>query len=98
MACCRPVIITETVDLATELAEMDLVWDVEPGDVQGLRTCIEYVLAHPEKAEAKAKRAYQYFLANHASEGQVEQLTQLLRRVAAGIPVDSLEPANPKLA
>lgn len=98
MACCRPVIITKTVGLATELAELDLVWGVEPGDVQELRTCIEYVLAHPEEAEAKAKRAYQYFLANHTSEGQVEQLTQLLRRVAAGIPVDSPEPANPKLA
>ncbi|MBD2234656.1 glycosyltransferase [Phormidium tenue] len=98
MACCRPVIITKTVGLATELADLDLVWGVEPGDVQGLRTCIEYVLAHPEEAEAKAKRAYQYFLANHTSEAQVEQLTQLLRRVAAGIPVDSLEPANPKLA
>ena len=98
MACCRPVIITKTVGLATELAEMDLVWGVQPGDVQGLRTCIEYVLAHPEEAEAKAKRAYQYFLANHTSEGHVDQLTQLLRRVAAGVPVDNLEPANPKLA
>jgi Glycosyl transferases group 1 len=98
MACCRPVIITKTVGLATELVEMDLVWGVQPGDVQGLRTCIEYVLAHPEEAEAKAKRAYQYFLTNHTSEGQVEQLTQLLRRVAVGVPVNNPEPANPRLA
>lgn len=98
MACCRPVIITKTVGLATELVDMDLVWGVQPGDVHGLRTCIEYVLAHPEEAEAKAKRAYQYFLANHTSEGQVEHLTQLLRRVAAGVPVDAPEAASPRLA
>ncbi|MBD2106203.1 glycosyltransferase [Nodosilinea sp. FACHB-13] len=82
MACRRPVIITKTVGLATEMAEKGLVWGVQPDSPEELKAAIVHVLGHPEEASARAEAAYQHYLENHTSEQHVEQVSRLLQRVA----------------
>lgn len=88
MACRRPVIITKTTGLATEMAEKGLVWGVKHDSPEELRATIEYILSHPEEASARAAAAYQYFLENHTSEQHVEQVFRLLQRVANRVTPD----------
>ncbi|MFQ4140438.1 glycosyltransferase [Nodosilinea sp. PGN35] len=88
MACRRPVIITKTTGLATEMAEKGLVWGVTHDSPEELKATIEYVLSHPEEANAKAAAAYDYFLENHTSEQHIEQISRLLQRVANRVTPD----------
>ncbi|WP_430713576.1 glycosyltransferase [Nodosilinea sp. AN01ver1] len=88
MACCRPVVITKTVGLATEMVNRGLVWGVEPDSPDQMKATVEYILSHPEEASARAEAAYQYFLENHTSECHIEQIVRLLQRVANSVTVD----------
>ena len=82
IACRKPVIITKTMGLATEMAEKGLVWGVQPDSPEELKAVITYVLSHSEEASARAEAAYQHYLENHTSEQYVEQVSRLLQRVA----------------
>ncbi|MGB5974627.1 MAG: glycosyltransferase, partial [Nodosilinea sp.] len=82
MACRRPVIITKTIGLATEMAEKGLVWGVQPDSPEEMKAVVEYIINHPEEANAKAEAAYQYFLKNNTSEHYVDQVSRLLHQVA----------------
>jgi len=82
MACRRPVIITKTIGLATEMAEKGLVWGVQPDSPEELRAAIVHILDHPEEATTKAEAAYQYYLENHTSDEYIEQVSRLLQRCA----------------
>ncbi|MBW4484796.1 MAG: glycosyltransferase [Tildeniella torsiva UHER 1998/13D] len=88
MACRRPVIITKTVGLATEMAEKGLVWGVQPDSPEELKAAIVHVLGHPEEATARAEAAYQHYLENHTSEQHIEQVSRLLQRVASSVTPD----------
>ncbi|MEA5450888.1 glycosyltransferase [Leptolyngbya sp. CCNP1308] len=88
MACRRPVIITKTMGLATEMAEQGLVWGVQPDSPEELKAAIVHVLGHPEEASARAEAAYQHYLENHTSEQHIEQVTRLLQRVASSVTPD----------
>jgi glycosyltransferase involved in cell wall biosynthesis len=82
MACRRPVIITKTIGLATEMAEKGLVWGVQPDSPEELKAAIVHILDHPEEATTKAEAAYQYYLENHTSDEYIEQVSRLLQRGA----------------
>lgn len=88
MACRRPVIITKTIGLATEMAEQGLVWGVQPDSPEELKAAIVHVLGHPEEARARAEAAYQHYLENHTSEQHIEQVSRLLQRVASSVTPD----------
>lgn len=88
MACRRPVIITKTMGLATEMADKGLVWGVQPDSAEELKAAIVYVLGHPEEASARAEAAYQHYLENHTSEQHIEQVSRLLQRVASSATPD----------
>lgn len=89
MACRRPVVITKTTGLATEVVDKGLVWGVTPDSPDQMKATVEYILSHPEEASARAEAAYQYFLENHTSEHHVEQICRLLQRVANSVMTDS---------
>ncbi|WP_052050856.1 glycosyltransferase [Leptolyngbya sp. KIOST-1] len=89
MACCRPIVITKTTGLATEMADKGLVWGVQPDSPDQMRATVEYILTHPEEASARAEAAYRYFLENHTSEYHIEQIVQLLQRVASSVTADA---------
>lgn len=78
MACARPVIISRTSGLAETMIDKGLVVGVEVGDVAGLKASIQHLLDNPEKAEAMAQRAHEYFLANHKSDIHVEELANCI--------------------
>lgn len=88
MACRRPVIITKTIGLATEMADKGLVWGVQPDSPEELKAAIVHVLGHPEEATARAETAYQYYLEHHTSEQHIEQVFWLLQRVASSVTPD----------
>lgn len=79
MACRRPVIMTKTNGLATELAEANLITPVPPGDVDAVRGAINFFLGNPSRAKAQAERGYQHVIQNHYAERLVEQLEKLVR-------------------
>ncbi|MBW4473859.1 MAG: glycosyltransferase family 4 protein [Stenomitos rutilans HA7619-LM2] len=81
MACGRPVIATQTNGLADYLQTPGTVIPIAPGDSNGLKAAIAYVFAHPEEAEAQAKRAYQMISEHHNSQRYVEKLVSLLKSV-----------------
>lgn len=58
VACKRPIIATKTRGLSSYL-ETDAILTVEPGDVEGLKQAISYLLKNPEEARERAERAYQ---------------------------------------
>lgn len=89
MACRRPIVITKTIGLATEMVDRGLVWGVQPDSPEQMKATVEYILNHPAEASAKAEAAYQYFLENHTSEYHIEQIVRLLQRVASGVTTDS---------
>ncbi|MGB3201906.1 MAG: glycosyltransferase [Nodosilinea sp.] len=89
MACRRPVVITKTIGLATEMAAKGLVWGVEPDSPEQLKATVDYILNHPEEASARAEAAYQYFLEHHTSEHHIDQIFRLLQRVASIVAVDA---------
>jgi len=79
MACHRPVIMTRTIGLSSDLIDQGLIIGVEPGNHEELRNAIHYLLANPHIAQEMAQRAYDYFLAHHTSENHVNQLSQSIR-------------------
>lgn len=81
MACGRPIIATRTEGLADYLQTPGTVIPIEPGDLNGLKAAIDHLLAHPQAAEAQAKRAYEMVATHHNSEQYVEKLMTLMRSV-----------------
>lgn len=88
MACRRPVVITKTIGLATEMADKGLVWSIEPDSPDQLKATVDYILNHPEEASDRAEAAYQYFLEHHTSEHHIDQISCLLQRVANTVAVN----------
>lgn len=78
MACARPVIVTRTEGLVDYLKPSETVITVEPGDVEGLRKTIQYVLENTKVAAAIAQEGYRFVQAFHNSDKYVENLAQLL--------------------
>ncbi|HSM82173.1 MAG TPA: glycosyltransferase [Nodosilinea sp.] len=97
MACRRPIVITKTEGLAKDMLARKLVWGVEPGDAEGLKATLSYLLAHPEEAQAKAESAYRYFLEHHTSEHFVAVMLDILQQVGDATATDGQLAVNPKL-
>ncbi len=78
MACRRPVIMTRTEGLATRLADAGLITPVQPADPIGLRTAIQDMLSHPDKAAVQAERGYKAVLSDHTADRLVGDFSRLL--------------------
>lgn len=79
MSCRRPVIMTRTPGLVTELIDAGIVRGVEPADPVGMREAILDVLNNPEKAQEQAKRGYELVNRKYNSEQYVEYIAQYMR-------------------
>lgn len=67
VACKRPIIATKTRGLSSYL-QTDAILTVEPGDVEGLKQAISYLLKNPEEARERAERAYQIAVDQYSVE------------------------------
>lgn len=67
MACRRPIIATATKGLSSYL-DPDAILTVQPGDVEGLKKAIFYLLNNPDEANRRAERAYQIVMERHSLE------------------------------
>lgn len=81
MACNRPVIMTRNIGFSSDLMDQGLMIGVEPGDVDGMREAIAYLLANPQEAKNMAQRAHDYFLSHNTSEHYVRFLSQRLQHI-----------------
>ena len=57
---------------------------VEPGDVEGLRTAIKYLLAHPDEAQAMGRVARQRYEHEYTYPAFARRAYQIMRTVAEG--------------
>jgi glycosyltransferase involved in cell wall biosynthesis len=81
MACKRPIIVTRTKGL-TRYLDSDAMLTVNPGDVEGLKQAIVYLLNHPEKAKELAEQAYQIAVMRHSIEGFVDEVAACMTSMA----------------
>ncbi|MGB3238671.1 MAG: glycosyltransferase family 4 protein [Geitlerinemataceae cyanobacterium] len=79
MSCRRPVIMTRTPGLVTELIDAGIVRGVEPADPEGMREAILDLLNNPEKAEEQAQRGYELVNREYNSEQYVEYIAAKVR-------------------
>ena len=79
MSCKKPVVCVRTTGLAEYLTDDQAIMTIKPGDVEGLRTAILYLLNNPEEAKLKAERAYKILQERHNLETQVEALAQFIQ-------------------
>ncbi|MBD2260746.1 glycosyltransferase family 4 protein [Pseudanabaena sp. FACHB-2040] len=79
MACRRPIIATETEGLAAYL-DPEIVLTVKPGDVDGLKKAITYLLNHPEEASRRAELGYQVAKARNSIDTFTDQVVACLRQ------------------
>lgn len=82
MACRRPVIMTRTPGLAEQLIDLGMVIGVEPGDSEGMKKAVQFLLQNPDFAAEQAQKGHEYLLKEHSSERQLEDLIALLNGLA----------------
>lgn len=97
MACCRPVIVTETIGLADYINDSSTVTTVPVGDVDRLRSAIQHFLDNPEIAARQAQAGYQQVLREHRPEPYIETIMALLGRPMPRLAVPEVQPAVPSL-
>ena len=79
MACKKPIVCVRTHGLDEYLSDEAAVMTVEPGDIRGMQTAIQYLLDNPGQAQSRAERAYQLVRQRHHVEQQVQVMTELIR-------------------
>lgn len=80
MACKRPIIATNTKSLSTYL-DKDAMLIVEPGDVEGMKRAIQYLLEHPNQANQLAEKGYHIAKERHSSEHFVQTIISYLKDI-----------------
>jgi glycosyltransferase involved in cell wall biosynthesis len=96
MACKRPIIATATKGLSSYL-DPDAILTVCPGDVEGLRNAISYLLNNPDEAKKRAERAYQIVMERHSLEVYANTIAARMRDLGGGDRPDEsiiIEPAK----
>ncbi|BAU42319.1 Glycosyl transferases group 1 [Leptolyngbya sp. O-77] len=83
MACKRPIIATATKGLSSYL-DPDAILTVRPGDVEGLRNAISYLLNNPDEAKKRAERAYQIVMERHSLEVYASTIAARMRELGGG--------------
>lgn len=83
MACKRPIIATATKGLSSYL-DSDAILTVHPGDVEGLRNAISYLLSNPDEAKKRAERAYQIVMKRHSLEVYANTIAARMRELGGG--------------
>lgn len=83
MACKRPIIATATKGLSSYL-DPDAVLTVQPGDVEGMRQAISYLLNNPDEANRRAERAYQIAVENHSLEVYTDTIANCMKELKGG--------------
>ncbi|MBD2778369.1 glycosyltransferase family 4 protein [Iningainema sp. BLCCT55] len=78
MACKRPVIITRSPGIISDLIDAGIVTGVNPSDSVGLRDAIEKLLNDPQKAQEQAQRGYELTLNQYNHSKYVQALVTKL--------------------
>ena len=83
MACKRPIIATATKGLSSYL-DPDAILTVQPGDIEGMREAISYLLNHPDEANRRAERAYQIVMERHSLEVYTNAIAGCMKELKGG--------------
>lgn len=78
MACRRPVIVTETAGIKDYITKEGVATIVKPGDLEGLKRAIKYLLNNPEIAQEQAEKGYKQVTNYHNSEQYIDRFVNQL--------------------
>ena len=79
MAMGKPVIATRTLSVSDFIIEGETGYLVEPGDVEGLRAKIEYLLNHPEETKRMGQKARQLIEAEFSVEAYCAKMEAVIK-------------------
>lgn len=101
MACKRPIIATASKGLSSYL-DPDAILTVKPGDAEGLKQAVSYLLNNPDEARRRAERAYQIAQEHHSVDVFANTTASHMRSFGQGDRLEeqdlkklSRQPANP---
>lgn len=82
MAAAKPVIITRNPSVTSLVDVHQIGLLVDPGDVDGMRQAIRYLLNHPQEAKRLGRRGRELFIEHHSMEVFARKVHELVHEVA----------------
>jgi glycosyltransferase involved in cell wall biosynthesis len=79
IACCRPVIITQSPGIIQEFIEAGIVTGVKEGDAEDLRSAIVNLLENPDKAGLQAQKGYELVVQKYNHQKYIETFVKHMR-------------------
>ncbi|RUT08278.1 hypothetical protein DSM106972_014460 [Dulcicalothrix desertica PCC 7102] len=83
LACRRPVIITKSPGIITELEKAGAIKTVPQGDVPSLRQAITKLLNNPQKADNLAQKGYELILQRYNHKLYIDNFVKIMNRLSS---------------
>ncbi len=79
--CGTPAIVCKNTGAGKDIGDIDAGYQVDYGDILGMREAIRHILDNPQEAQAKVQKGEEWIKANLSLERQIEKYEQLYREV-----------------